>query len=180
VRLFVALYPPEDVRDALRRWLVEALARTDRSRARLTPVDRWHLTLAFLGDVPPDRMAVVQEAISRGVHGHRPMRLRLSGGGSFGRSSAVWAGVAGDVALLQGLHAALRRELADAGLPHDDRPLTPHLTVHYKGSRDVLEGLRDYAGPVWTATEVALVRSWFPQDGGYETVRTWQLAPSPS
>lgn len=173
MRLFVALYPPEDVRSELRRWLEGAL-----TRARLTPVERWHLTLAFLGDVPLDRVAAVEEAVSRAVDGRRSMRLRLSGGGSFGRSTAVWAGVEGDLGPLHELHGGLQRELANAGLPHDDRPLTPHLTVHYQGSREVLAALRDYTGPFWTATEIALVRSRFPQEGGYETVRTWPLAPS--
>jgi 2'-5' RNA ligase len=174
VRLFVALYPPGNVCDDLRRWLGRA--------ARLTPVERWHLTLAFLGEVVAEEVPGVERAISRGVADATAMRLRLAGSGSFGRgrSTAVWTGVEGDLDALRDLHAALRRNLADAGIAHDARPLTPHLTVSYQGNRDVREALRDYAGPAWTADEIVLVRSSFPAQGGYDKLRTWPLQAADS
>ncbi|MEV6487365.1 RNA 2',3'-cyclic phosphodiesterase [Actinoplanes sp. NPDC051633] len=176
MRLFVALYPPEDVRSALRQWLSEALAR-DRAEVRLGDIERWHLTLAFLGEVVAEEVPRVELAVSRAVLDRPAMRLRLSGGGSFGRgrSSAVWAGVDGDLEALRDLHADLRDRLAEARFTTDARPLTPHLTVTYKGGREVLAALRDYAGPVWSATEITLVRSRFPQESGYDTLRVWSL-----
>ena len=181
MRLFVALYPPEDARLELRQWLVAALARQGRT-ARLGPVERWHLTLAFLGDVLDQDRPEVERAISRAIRStRRAPRFRLAGGGTFGgRSSAVWAALDGDLTRLRELHAELRRALSAAGFRSDERPLTPHLTVSYRGDQDVLAALRDYSGPEWAATEIALVRSWFPRRQNYETLRTWPLAGAPA
>ena len=73
------------------------------------------------------------------------------------------------------LHAGLRRTLTAAGLPHDDRPFTPHLTVAYTNSPEVRAALRDHAGATWTAEEFVLVHSLHDQGGGYRRIRAWTL-----
>lgn len=155
MRLFVALYPPEDVRDELRRRLRDVTT-------RLTPVERWHITVAFLGEVPDERLPEVERAVSRAARGG-PVRLRLAGCGSFGRT-VTWVGVEGG---LDALHCSLRQSLE---IP-DDRPFTPHLTVSYHGSPELRVALSDYSGSSWEADEVTLVRS----ASGYENLRSWPL-----
>lgn len=161
MRLFVALFPPESVRDELGDRLAA-------SGARLIPADRWHITLAFLGAVAPERRPEVDRALDGVRHG--PLRLRLSGGGSFGgdrgRSKAMWAGVEGDV---PALHDKIRGALA--GFELDARPFTPHLTVAYAHAPRVRDVLAGYAGGTWTAHEFVLVHS----AGGYERLRSWPL-----
>ena len=175
MRLFVAVFPPEDVLADLRRRITTALAAAGRT-VRLTPVDRWHVTLAFLGEVDEQRGAEVERALGDVPPVPAP-RLRVSGGGSFGRgrSAVLWAGLDGDLAGLAALHDALRRALVAGGLPHDERPFTPHLTVAYANSPEVREALRDHAGPTWTADEYVLVRSLHRAGGGYHRLRAWPL-----
>ncbi|MFG1605483.1 RNA 2',3'-cyclic phosphodiesterase [Actinoplanes sp. NPDC049265] len=163
MRLFVALFPSEDARSDLRRHLRTATTRP----VRLTPADDWHITMAFLGEIPDPSRPSIEQAITPAVAGG-PVRLRLTGGGSFG--TAQWAGVDGDLPALFRLQAALRR-----ALNLDDRPFTPHLTVTYRGSREVRAALDGYAGPSWTATELVLVRSHHTTAGGYEPLRSWSL-----
>ncbi len=172
MRLFVAVFPPEDVLADLRRRIVAVAGRT----VRLTSVDRWHVTLAFLGDVEPQRVPDVERALDAVPPGG-PIRLRISGGGSFGRrrSAVLWAGLDGDLDALTALHAGLRRALVAADLPHDERPFTPHLTVAYANSPEVREALREHAGATWTAREVVLVHSLHDEGGGYRRLRTWPL-----
>jgi 2'-5' RNA ligase len=51
-RLFIAVWPPEDVvADLL------ALHRKDRRGVRFLPPDRWHVTLRFLGEADPADVA---------------------------------------------------------------------------------------------------------------------------
>jgi RNA 2',3'-cyclic 3'-phosphodiesterase len=167
VRLFVAVFPPEEARSDLRRRLAGGL-RT----GRLTPIDRWHITLHFLGEVPDERRAEIENALDTvPMRGERP-RLRLAGGGSFGtdRSTAQWAGVEGDVDALAALHDAV----TDA-LGADRTTLIPHLTVGYARGNAVCNALDGYAGPEWTADELVLVRSHFGQGGGYENLRAWPI-----
>jgi 2'-5' RNA ligase len=160
VRLFVAVFPTDEVRADLQRRLASATG------VRLTPAEKWHITLAFLGEVADERQADVERALT-GVPAKGPFRLRLAGGGRFGKA-AVWAGVRGDLDALTDLHAAIREALDEHGLPYDNRPLTPHLTVAYTQETVPLDG---YLGPQWTVDEFVLVRS----RGGYQNLRAWPL-----
>lgn len=182
--LFVAVFPPAPVRADLERRLagrhLTAAAAVPGNRVRRTPAGKWHITLAFLGDVPDDRVAMVGQAVDHAACAPRSITLRLAGGGSFGRgrSSVLWVGATGDLAGLRGLHDDIRAALCADDLPCDDRPFTPHLTVAYPGERFESSHLRadrddlaGYAGPPWTVDEVVLVRSG---SGTYEPVRTWR------
>lgn len=176
MRLFVGLFPPEDVLLDLRGRLTRALSSAGK-RVRLTPVERWHLTLAFLGEVDPDRLGDVGRAIDS-VPGPGPITVRMSGGGSFGRgrSSVLWAGLDGDLATLATLQAGIGKALEEHELPHDTRPFTPHLTVAYASSPDLRAALADYAGPTWTAQDFVLVHSRHTEGAGYEILRSWPCA----
>jgi 2'-5' RNA ligase len=175
VRLFVAIFPPEDARAHLRGRITDALAPGGR-RVRLTPPERWHLTLSFLGEVDPERLPDVHRAMDD-VPTAGSITLRMSGGGSFGRgrSAPLWVGIEGDLEALAGLHAGIRDGLAGAGLPYETRPLTPHLTVAYAHSPELREALSGYAGPSWTADEYVLVHSRHAERRGYEILRAWPL-----
>ncbi len=175
MRLFVAVFPPRGVVTDLRRRIAAVAGRP----VRLTPAERWHVTLAFLGDVEPERLPDVERALD-GVPPGEPLRLRMAGGGSFGRgrTAVLWAGLDGDLDGLTALHGGIRRALTAAGLPHDERPFTPHLTVAYANSPEVREALRDHAGATWTADEIVLVHSLHDEGGGYRRVRAWPLSPA--
>jgi 2'-5' RNA ligase len=180
VRLFVAVFPAGEVRADLQRRLTRALGSGDHPgrKLRLTPADRWHVTLSFLGEVADERQADVERALA-GVTAPGAFALRLAAGGRFGkgRSTALWAGVRGDLEALTDLHAGIREALDTGGLPYDDRPLAPHLTLAYGQGGAVLNALEGYAGPQWTVEEFMLVRSHHRDGGGYEKLRTWPLRP---
>jgi 2'-5' RNA ligase len=155
--LFVAVFPPADVLSHL----------SDRlpPRARLTPIERWHITLHFLGD---DHQPDVERALAA-VPSRGPMELRLAGAGTFGRS-VLWTGVEGDLAAL----AVLQQAVVDA-LDAPAADFTPHLTVTYTRTAAVHEALEGYRGPTWTVSEFALVRSHYADGGGYEVLATWPV-----
>jgi 2'-5' RNA ligase len=170
VRLFVAVFPPDDVRRDLRRRLVgPGPAGNGKRGIRLTPIDRWHVTLAFIGEVAAERLPEVERALGA-VTVPKGTVLRLRGGGRFdrGRSTVLWAGVEGD---LGGLNADVRRQLGAADLPHDARPFTPHLTVAYADEPEVRTALDGYVGPAWPLDTMALVR--VDPDGSYHPLTSW-------
>jgi 2'-5' RNA ligase len=154
---------------------------------RLIPRDRWHLTLAFLGEVDPDRVPDAQDALGKAVAGWQAggPRLRLAGGGRFGRGrfTIVWTGVAGEVAAVTDLSKAVRRQLKRARLPFDPKPFRPHLTLARPSGRlsptEVaadLATLHGYQGPPWTVDELRLVRSHLGPNPVYEPVTAFGLA----
>jgi RNA 2',3'-cyclic 3'-phosphodiesterase len=71
-------------------------------RLRWTGVEGWHLTLAFLGEVPADEVPALGELLGRVAGEYGAHRLCLTGGGCFG-DRVLWAGVGGEVAVLHRL-----------------------------------------------------------------------------
>jgi 2'-5' RNA ligase len=157
---------------------------------RLVATRLWHVTIAFVGDVAEPRVGDAGAAVADAVRawraaGHRPPRLRLGGGGTFGRgrSTVLWAGLTGDLATLAALNGELRTALAAAGLPHDDRAFAPHLTLARPGDRlsgpqlaADLATLHAYRGPEWVVGEVTVAQSLFGEaggDGGYRRLASW-------
>ena len=141
----MAVYPPAGALDhfaaAVARLRLGA-ATAAGTNVRLVARPLWHVTLAFLGEVPGDRAPAAADALAEGVArwratGADPPGLRLSGGGRFGRrqSTVLWVGLAGDVDALRSLGGLARRELRRARLPYDRKPMRPHLTFARPGER---------------------------------------------
>jgi RNA 2',3'-cyclic 3'-phosphodiesterase len=204
VRLFVALYPPAEaldhLADAVTRLRLGAAA-AQGTNVRLAARPLWHVTLAFLGEVPEERVQAAQQAVStavgqwyastagpwRAAATGQP-RLRLAGGGTFGRRrfTLLWVGLAGDLDALRSLTGAVRRRLRSNRIPHDRKPLRPHLTVARPGERlppeDLaadLEALERYNGPAWAVGAVHLVRSHQGPRPVHEPLAAFPLAPTP-
>lgn len=148
MRLFVALYPP----DAVRRHLRHALA----GLPRLTAAEKWHITLAFLGDMPAERLPDLKSTLA-GVPVPKGRELRIRGGGTFG-GRVTWAGVEGDLS-----------DLA-AATGYSGDTFTPHLTVAYARNAALSAILENYVGPAWPVDEIALVHS---AGGVYTTLASW-------
>ena len=162
MRLFVSLRPPPeavaDLQAELAQWP--------------SPPDRWHLTLAFLGEVAD--AGPVDAALAAGLAGAPSPELRLAGSGTFGRT--VWVGVDGD---LDGLHELAHRTsvaVRQAGVPLERRRFRPHLTVGRAGRPDPAR-LRGYRGPAWRAGPVQLVRSDLGRTVTHTVLADYPLGP---
>jgi 2'-5' RNA ligase len=175
VRLFVALPVPAAVRERLRS-AVDGL--DDRyPELRWTRPGGWHVTLAFLGEVPDDELDTVARTVGEAVAaGPSPApTLRLGEPGRFGRTVA-WIGVADDPpGTVAALGDAVQAALVDAGITLDRREVHPHLTLARarRGAglpRHLLDDLpRVEAG--WTPEAVVTYRSHLERGGAvYEPV----------
>ena len=96
MRLFVAVWPPApaiaDLATAVAALPLDGVA------PRWLPDSRWHVTLAFLGEVDEATVPRLRTGLGRAALRAAPTELRLAGVGRFGRG-VLWVGVAGDVAL---------------------------------------------------------------------------------
>ncbi|MFI5835511.1 RNA 2',3'-cyclic phosphodiesterase [Micromonospora sp. NPDC051300] len=188
MRLFAAVYPPASAVADLTARAAELRIATG-ADARLADPAHLHLTLAFLGEVPDDRLVDVESTLGLAAQAFRDGRgsspwLRLGGGGSFGqgRSTVLWVDVGGETEALDTLARLVRDGLRRAELPYDEKPFRAHLTIARPGDRvpgaDVRadrEALHGYAGPNWPADELVLVRSHLGRRPRYRRLAAWPL-----
>jgi 2'-5' RNA ligase len=102
-------------------------------KGRYVAPDSFHVTLAFLGDTPVDRVDAAAEAIEAGCREFSRFGVTLGSLGSFGKRSAatLWQGFddAGD---LPELAAAVRDELRASGFSFDAKSFRAHVTLMRK------------------------------------------------
>lgn len=172
-RVFFALWPDEGVRAGLHR---AALDGAKRFGGRATARESLHLTLAFIGDVPPDDLPRLHEAAA-GVEGE-PFRLTLDRLGFWGHNRILWAGSGDAVAGLTRLAHSLAERLQDAGYASGiktGRPFVPHITL-VRNVSDRHPELPALTPMDWACDEFVLVRSRLSSRGAaYETIGHWPL-----
>ena len=94
--MFAAVVPPDDVVEDLEEFLEP---RRESADFRWTTPESWHVTLAFLADVPERRLEDLQERLDRAAARRTPFALRIEGGGAFpdvAHAKLVYAGVHGE------------------------------------------------------------------------------------
>jgi len=124
MRLFVGLDLPWETRERL-----AGLAGSGIPGARWVPIENYHLTLRFIGEVPPYRAEELDEALAA-LRGKR-FALELNGVGTFakgGRDTSLWVGVARNPQL-EHLAGKVETALQRAGLEPDRRRFAPHVTL---------------------------------------------------
>ena len=126
MRLFFGLPLPQEIRAAAAQC---AQAAQQVIPGRYVLPDNYHITLAFLGDVPQHRLADAQRVLEGCVSFPAP-RLTLDGFSHFGRAEngILILRVKSEPAL-EGLHDVLLSAIREEGLPADAGPFSPHITL---------------------------------------------------
>ena len=168
-RLFFALWPGAEVQAALAEAGAAALGRR---KARRVAADKLHITLAFLGEVD-DRTQACAESVAASLAG-RAFDLSLDQLGYWGRRGLLWAGPAATPPALSALVADLGAGLEQCGLPQDQRPFRPHVTLARKAPR--LPSHQPIPAIHWPVRRFVLVASRLtPQGAVYPPVGEWSL-----
>ena len=127
MRLFFGLSLPDEIRAQ-----THALSQAAQAciPGRYAPECNHHLTLAFLGDVPPERAAQATAVLESCIKNHPAPRLALDGLDHFGRAEngILIIRVKSDPPL-DALHERLLAALEEAQLPADRGPFSPHITL---------------------------------------------------
>jgi 2'-5' RNA ligase len=162
---------------------------------RLRPVARdvaWivpgnlHLTLKFLGEVSETRIESVARALCEASLAAAAFEARIRGLGAFpsaGRPRVVWAGVTDGAAEMIALARNVDAALAALGLPRDERPFSPHVTLgrvrrpgHNPALSDALGGAAEREFGQMRVPSVSLMRSELgPRGARYTELATVRL-----
>ena len=128
MRLFVAIQIPADIRAAFTSFL-KGLA-VIAPRVKWVRAENLHVTLKFLGNTDPAKLAPLQKSLST-VHSPEPVTLDFQGLGFFPsekRPRVFWAGMESSPNL-KSLAQDVDRAVHQVGFPLEDRSFTPHLTL---------------------------------------------------
>jgi len=172
LRLFFALWP-----DPAARVAIAALARevAERTGGRATRERTIHLTLAFLGDVNPDRVPALAGIGDAAARAAPPFALKLDLVGGFREARIAWLGAEPVPAPLAAVAAVLNKCLAAEDFRVDRRPFAAHVTLARK-CRSMPP--RANVEPVdWPVDRLSLVASELASGGSrYRIHAEWPLA----
>jgi 2'-5' RNA ligase len=173
-RLFIALSPPEDVRDLL----LDAMEGIE--GARWIDEANLHLTLRFVGEI---ETPVAEDLAARLAQiAAEPFDVQLDGVGHFtrkGQAAALWARVLPEPAL-EALRQKIERACDAAGLGRETRRFTPHVTLARlnRSSGDIGRWLASFGDlrARWYAEHFTIFASRLGRSGAtYEAAATFPL-----
>jgi 2'-5' RNA ligase len=177
-RLFVAIRPPEYIRDLL----IDAM--DDGADFRWQQDEQLHLTLRFVGEV--ERPLAEDLAAALAAIRSPSFELRLRGTGRFEQrnAGALWAGVEPKEPVAA-FAAKVERACQSIGLDPERRAFHPHITLaRWKGRRtrevaDFLDRTRGLASDLFAVERFILFESRLSRHGAhYEQVASYPLRAS--
>jgi RNA 2',3'-cyclic 3'-phosphodiesterase len=166
MRIFFAIWPPAQAARALAQWAREAQRLTG---GALTPEDKIHLTLAFLGEADQDRAI----RAARKVEGI-PHDLPIEDARYWRDNHIVWAGPRETPPPLAALFKRLELELYKEDFILERRPFAAHVTLIRKAR--AANPLPPLPAIDWPVREFLLVRSKLSSAGSaYEPLERFAL-----
>lgn len=123
MRLFIAIELTDELKKALGR------LRSDIPGARWVPAEQIHLTLAFLGEVEEKTVKKLTGELAR-IQAPA-FELRFTGTGCFPnrhRPRVLWIGLEPEPSLTE-LAARVQAAVLACGIPQEERPFSPHITL---------------------------------------------------
>jgi RNA 2',3'-cyclic 3'-phosphodiesterase len=174
-RLFVAIRPPEAIRDLL----IDAM--DDSPELRWVPEEQLHLTLRFIGEVERPLADDIAHELEK-VRAER-FQIRILHVGRFDQRNggALWAGVEPKAPVAE-LAARVDRACTRAGLEPERRAFHPHITLARWSGRSVraadafVERARGLSSEPFAVRSFILFESHLSRHGPhYETVAEYPL-----
>lgn len=164
--MFVALRVPTDAQEDLDSFLAP---RYEAFGISWVPPEHWHLTLAFLPEVPDRVLEPLTERLAWVAERRSPIPMRLAGAGAFPDPFAARAlFLAPDHdddahRELARLASGCRTAATTSGVAVDGARFVPHVTLA-RSRRPVvattwIRVMDTYRGPEWVAEEIVVVAS---------------------
>jgi RNA 2',3'-cyclic 3'-phosphodiesterase len=131
IRAFVAVYPEAEIVSALESVQGRLRAMLPKAAVKWALPEQIHLTLSFLGNIEEARVADFETALAA-ASGMASFTLRSTALGTFPnarRPRVLWAGLEGELEVLDDLKTFIDGALEPLGIAPESRDFHPHLTV---------------------------------------------------
>ncbi len=125
--------------------MITGLSRLERD-FRWVPPENLHITLKFLGDVKPEDISAVTDAIRNVARGKRPFMVTIGNVSAFpspANPRIIWVGVTEGTEALRSLAGEVDNALSQLGFPRETRPFTGHITIGRRRSHSNHSGMRN-------------------------------------
>ena len=134
MRLFIAVNFSDEIKSHILK--VQGLLRSQCTRGSFTRPENLHLTLAFLGETPEERLTGLYPIIGDIKSPSFDVPFNRTGCFTHSRKELWWIGADQDcpgqspgLSSLKSIHDRLVRDLVDAGFAVDERPFNAHVTL---------------------------------------------------
>lgn len=174
-RVFFALWPDQAVLERLDQVGGKMHAMGGGRRMRR---DTLHMTLAFIGEVPADRIEILRRAAGRVVA--PAFSLCLDRLGCWRHKRIVWMGCSEPPLQLLTLVGQLYERLDEVGLPLEPADFAPHMTLLRNVHCARCVPFPELEPISWSASEFVLVESRLSSAGShyahYAVIDRWRLS----
>jgi RNA 2',3'-cyclic 3'-phosphodiesterase len=171
LRVFFALWPEPATRDLVAAMTRDVVRGAGGSAPRPESI---HLTLAFVGDVPPERVAALETIGRDSARAIAPFTFVLDRVGAFRDSGIAWLGTNAMPVELDRLARALNEGLEAAQFHTERRPFHAHVTLARRCRKLPHESA--IAPIAWRVECVALtVSELSPRGSRYRELAAWPL-----
>lgn len=180
---FFAVKIPAETKERLKEYIEDLKGNIRFSR--WVHHEDYHITLAFLGSAPEDKLRTAEKLVAESIKGEQPFPLYINRLGIFGKESTpriFWC----DTKREERLHTLRDKVFSackKAGFELETRPYKPHITIarkwagidsFQKSTLDEYNPFRD--NPLeFTASEVVLYQTHLDKTPKYESVAIFPL-----
>jgi RNA 2',3'-cyclic 3'-phosphodiesterase len=150
LRTFIAVELDKENREALER-IEDDLKRLDADVKWVDP-QNIHLTLKFLGEIPPKKVRQVQETLPELLKAFSLFEITIATLGAFPkpeRPRIIWVGVTQNAHELTRLAHQVEEGLCALSFPKEEKAFSPHATIGRvrspKNQAQLAEGIKNYS-----------------------------------
>jgi len=178
MRAFIAINLDDSIREAIEKSAVPL--KNLRAKIKWVEKENLHLTLRFLGEVKPEIIPEVGQALKRSCRGVAPFEISLRGMGSFPESGVpriVWVALENGLEKVRALAESLKKELSGLPVKSEQRAFKAHITIgrvkriaDVSAFRSEIKGLRELFLGSQTITSIQLMESRLSASGPHYSV----------
>jgi len=162
MRLFIGIDLPPHIKRSL--FNIQLQLTKSGVNGSLKALESFHITLEFLGELPPESVPAVNQILKKVISDKRIFRLHLDRLGafpSFDRPHTLWVGIGGSVDKLERIWRELHAEFEKNGFTLQKAPFIPHISLltHPKDMVSQLTSFRFANTGNFTVSEIVLFES---------------------
>lgn len=130
MRAFIAIELPQEIKDFLGR--IQNQLKTSGADVKWVNPENIHLTLKFLGEIDEKKMAKISEILNDIAENKNSFHIRISSLGAFPNMDfprVIWVGIGQGDTETKAIAKELEQNLAQLGIPKEDKPFSCHITI---------------------------------------------------